>query len=168
MLSPMRLERFEMEELVIRAKQPGSALEDKVDFSLSTRHGRSATGNQFRLGATLRLKFHEDSPRGFSNLEVAFAGTFTFPPDMSDEMIRHFYPVVAMANLLGMLRGSLAQTTSMFKGGPFQLPLLNLNEITLMNEEAERLLFPAPKSEVIAGAVPARPKKQIAARLKKK
>lgn len=168
MLSPMRLERFELEELVIRAKEPGSAPEDKVDFSLSTRHGRNPAGNQFKMGATLRLKFHEESPTRFSELELTFGGTFTFPPDMPDEIIRHFYPVVAMANLLGMLRGSLAQTTSMFKGGPFQLPLLNLNEITLMNEEAENTLFPASITEASTdSAAPGRTKKQVTAKLKK-
>ena len=147
MLSPMRLERFELRELAIRTKQPGPAREDKVEFSLLTRHGRIAGENKFRLEAKLIVKFLENSPTKFSEVEVLFAGTFSFPPDMPDESIRCLYPVVAMANLLGMVRGLLVQTTGMFDGGPFYLPLLNLTEFKLLDEEGERRLFSRVQSD---------------------
>jgi len=141
MISPMRLEGFELEELVVRTKQPGNA-EDRADFSLSTRHGRSASGNKFKLHADLRVAFHENTRSSFAELIVSFNGTFVFPKKMPDEAIRRFYPLLAMANLLGVVRGALMQNTALFKGGPFILPLLNLNDFTLMNEEGEKILFP--------------------------
>lgn len=166
MLSPMRLECFELKALVIRAKEPGPAGEDKVEFSLKTRHSRDAAENKFRLEAELKLQFQDESPARFSELAVSFAGTFSFPPDMPDKTIRRFYPVVAMANLLGMLRGSLAQTTGMFEGGPFYLPLLNLTQFKLLDEKGERRLFPGirgSKSKELAARYKP-PKKRVAAR----
>lgn len=168
MISPMRLENFELEELIVRTKEPGPGTEGQVAFSLDTRHTRHDSQPEFTLRVALSLSFDKATPASFEEVSAIFAGTFAFPPNMSDEVIRKFYPVVAMANLLGILRGSLLQTTSMFKGGPFELPLLNLNELTLMNEEAEKTLFPATKTKSSSSsAEPARTKKQITARSKK-
>lgn len=162
MPTPLQLERVVVSELVVKCTTPEEAIKHvDNEIRISAKHKRGPE-NRFLMMVKLNVSVPHEVCKENIEMGVNFNGLFKFEPGMTDTDIRKFYPTVALANLMGTVRGIILQSTALFKDGPFLIPLMNLTELNILPPDAESLLFPTLNAD--NSVEPAKAPKKVAAK----
>ena len=98
------------------------------------------------LQIKLTCVWEESSDSFYEHISAVWNGFFRMPEDTTEEEIVNYFPVVAISNILGIMRGQIAQATGTFIGGAYYLPLFNIN--TLLAEKHARDNMPSIEHEI--------------------
>jgi hypothetical protein len=82
----------------------------------------------------------------YNKIEIGLRGVFSFPEGTTEDTIALYVPMLCLTNLYGTARGMIAQATSLCPGGPFLLPLLDMNKI-VQDSTPDTLPMPKVKSK---------------------
>lgn len=153
MLSPMRLERFWLEELVIetalhdnsKAAEHQSYDIKHIDFDVK----KKRESNTLRLRLLVEIVALEN-PRlhGVKRVRIALWGQFSFAEGAAEDFIQNATPLNQLAILYGLARGIVANTTGSAIAGTFLLPSVDFHAV--VTEKIQRV-------QQEAGIAPAEP-----------
>jgi len=84
---------------------------------------------KFSVLIDIRLDWSEGPDSPFSSIQAVLSGFYSFPGETLEETMHDYVPTLCLVNLYGVARGLIAQATGLCAGGPFILPLVNMNEV---------------------------------------
>jgi len=93
---------------------------------------------RFMVPLTVDVNWAKDASAGYRRIQVGLKGIFSLPDGTPDEVVAKYVPVLCVANLLGIARGIVAQTTGLCGEAPLLLPLLDANTIVAESARKER------------------------------
>jgi len=108
-------------------------------------------------------KKHAEEPKVWLSLDVEYIlpnlgmgsiqkvaavveGIFVFRKGTPEEVIAQYYPAVCLANLYGMMRGLIAQSTGCSASGAVYLPIVNMVEVVSEAQPEETTIFSTPQN----------------------
>ncbi|GMW01040.1 MAG: hypothetical protein AMXMBFR84_21770 [Candidatus Hydrogenedentota bacterium] len=138
--SALQLKACRIREFVLSSLPAEAGANFQLSFSVRRRRNE----NVFKIPLVLQVQIKEPH---VCLVRLSLDAVFILPKDYSEEEIRQYVPGVCLANLYSMARGIVAQSSGMFEGGPFLLPVVNMNE--LLKSSVEEMAPP----EVAVGRV---------------
>jgi hypothetical protein len=140
LISLMRLKSTRLKKIFIATREGEfSDISDyagkaKVSLNMHANEDFETMNFFLAMGLVLDWSAVEESP--FKKISIDIEGVFTFPENTEMEVIPKYFPLLGVANLLGISRGILTNSTAMCDGGPYILPLFNVHELM---KEAEKV-----------------------------
>jgi preprotein translocase subunit SecB len=136
MLSPMQLNNYFVEELVIRqnsAFDPSPIERNEGRITCNIDFGRAVQAEEhFKLGLTIGVEPALTPPAlDPYTISIKIVGFFSFPqtPKLSFEEMSKLVSLNGASILLGLARGLVAQSTGVGQFGKYLLPPINLVEV---------------------------------------
>lgn len=131
--SQMRLERYVLRSLRIETRplngRHTSTDATQLDISFTPEVRRHKDGPLFWISLRVDLSWLNDTKSPFEAISIALDGFFSFPKGTGEDTIKNYVPVLCLVNLYGTARGIVSQATGVCEGGPFILPLVDMNEV---------------------------------------
>lgn len=129
--SLMRLDRYVLRSLNIETHFPEGKREPadngKCSLSLSPAIRKRKDALAFWVSLRVEVAWPQASLAPFKSISIALDGFFSFPKGTLESTANKFVPVLCMTNLYGIARGIVSQATGICEGGPFVLPLVDMN-----------------------------------------
>ena len=131
--SQMRLDRYVLRSLRIETRTskgrqvPSGEREMKISFTPDVRRRKDEP--RFWISLRVDLSWPNDPESTFDAISIALDGFFSFPKETGEDMVKKYVPVLCLMNLYGIARGILSQATGVCEGGPFILPLVDMNAV---------------------------------------
>ena len=135
MITPLRLDKFWVEELIIQAapdsnvqpEQPPVFNLDKIDYDVEMNKVKPVYRVRLVLDMTANEK--EDVVEVFKRIRMVIWGQFSFSEEASEAFIKEVTPLNQVSILYGIARGIVASATALTAHGALQLPIVNFVEI---------------------------------------
>lgn len=144
MLSPLQLDHFHLERLIIEVSPDSPELEIEAEerseyqFTFRKELAKHPDHEKYMvlLGITCTHCEAEDT-KGQLHLEADVRGFFSLPDDAPEDFIEQVVPLNCYAMLYGLIRGIVAQATGMTRQGTILLPTINLMEALQPTDEPD-------------------------------
>ena len=146
MISPLHLDHFWVEELIVKSTPPGPGgshpkkeqyLFREVDFDVE----HHSEKNLFRVRLVVEIEADPDAntPPPLSQFRIVILGIFSFSEGTDQEFIDKITPLNQVAILYGIARGLAASIPIMERTGALLLPSVNFLEVLRMKTEENSL-----------------------------
>ncbi len=110
-------------------------IEPEISFDFSVVEHEGST-NRFLVLFETSLTWPQKSRSNLAEIVIELLGDFSLPDHFKDEEINKYVPTLCITNLYSTARGLIAQSTGMFPGGSFYLPLIDMHDVVREKYEA--------------------------------
>ncbi len=146
--SLMRLDRYVLRSLRIETRaiegRQDSQDETTLNIAFTPEVRKSASGPQFWVSLRVDVSWPEVPKSQFECVSIVIDGFFSFDKGTGEDTIKKYVPVLCLVNLYGIARGIVSQATGVCEGGPFLLPLVDMNAV-VRGEAATHSHVESPK-----------------------
>jgi len=131
--SQMRLDRYVLRSLRIETRSLSGRQvaegEAQLNISFTPEVRRRKDEPRFWISLRVDVLWPDEAKAPFDAISIALDGFFSFAKDTGEDTIKKYVPVLCLANLYGIARGIVSQATGVCEGGPFVLPLVDMNAV---------------------------------------